>query len=112
MENDKKRDDWKEKFKEFFMMGYYCNKCLKKPYSDPCEFFKNGKDEKVDLLLLMTGFNPKEVRNYFKTIDESFETNLKNASKQIDQIFEKDGTDITELEYEDFLKLCKSKKIM
>ena len=102
----------REKFKEFFLMGYYCNKVLAKPYANPCELFRNSMVYgKITVLLLMNGYEPKVVEKFFKEINPDFEKSLVAASQQIDRIFDDAGLDITDMEFESFMEQCKNRGI-
>jgi hypothetical protein len=101
-----------EKFKEFFLLGYYCNKSLAKPYKNLCELFKNSMlDGKITILLLENRYEPKVVEKFFKELNPNFEKNLIDASQQIDQIFTDAGLDVTDMEFDDFVEECKSRGI-
>ena len=102
----------REKFKEFFLMGYYCNKVLAKPYANPCELFRNSMvDGNITVLLLMNGYEPKVVEKFFKEINPDFEKSLVAVSQQMDRIFDDAGLDITDMEFESFMEQCKNRGI-
>ena len=105
-------DENRNKFKEFFLLGYYCNKSLAKPYENLCELFKSSmSDGKITILLLENGYEPKVVEKFFKEMNPDFEKSLITASQQIDQIFADAGLDVTNIKFKDFIEECKSRGI-
>ena len=105
-------DENRNKFKEFFLLGYYCNKSLAKTYENLCELFKSSmSDGKITILLLENGYEPKVVEKFFKEMNPNLEKEPDNCITTNRPDFCRCRVGCHKYKIRDFIEECKSRGI-